>query len=282
MASSMLPPRRGSRAIGNEVDRAMADLDVSVRAKALAEGDVEFVALLDKMEDASTFQNATEDLYEMVENEVVNKRTGNRSKNWGQLGLERKDAHGLSNRSATVNAILMALDSELHGPVVVGREGRPPTWEDKALERIMRTRVDQGTKTHLAGLGLSGDRGGTKGFTQEDKTARAIRRVLEMSHGYDPISGAPHRGVPVEGGHIYPHSKYPALSRDINNMFLQNNYANVVANNREGAEVATSFVNALRKRYLTGSARRDPLLPAADLVDKWQVNMPYEVYKGYD
>ena len=277
MASSMLPPRRASRAIGNEIDYNLANLEGLVREGAAKEGDLAFLKLLDDIEEYELIKEAVGDNYYLSINEDMmrGRKNPTPSADYGKIELKSKDPHGLSDSKATINSILMALDSRKHGPVVQ-REGRSPTKQDLRLRQAVENQLSNKSIMTLAGVGL---RNKGSHLDWQDRVDRSADRIIELSYGYNPVTGAPYAGVGLDGGHKLPHDTYPELSDARENMMLENKYENRAKGKRLGEAERQAYINNIISRFVSKhqSDKYQPNVPANVLVDAWQVNAPYEV-----
>lgn len=254
MSSYSLRPRRDIRQ-ANDVDYVMANLDDLVRSKVAAEGDTEFLQLLDAIEDREIIQDALSSHYTVETTGMRGKKTDR-----DKMKIRGKhNFHGSTNSLNSLNALMMALESEKHGPIVQRswKQGESPY--DKRIALAAQRALGDDAARQLAGVGLRGS--ALTAISPQDRLLRATDRLIELSHGYNPVTGSLYAGLPLDGGHRVAHHENPAMSALRENMMFESQYENRVKGARSGEDLQNSIIRSLSKR-IKGTAKRDPEVPA--------------------
>ena len=222
---------------------------------------------LNELRDFAVMQDAIGDQYDLHE------------VRGGKVGLKPIQYHGESNDTASLNARLMAIDAELNGPIVNQRPGlsdgvQGPIQEPagnrrvrKAAERIL----SPGAVSMLAAPGLRA--GAMKDIAPSERMVRAINYAINLDNGYDPVTGARYIGG-LDGGHVFPHQKYPQLSTASFNIQPEDKYVNRAKGNREGADLIKSLTNSLTKKL--GTLRKRGQVPLSALPNLWNVGRGFD------
>lgn len=192
----------------------------------------------------------------------------------GKAGLDRISQHGMSNSRDNLNALLMAVDAERNGPIVVQRPGLAVNEQgpaqmsnyDKELGQAITRSMGDGGLTALAKPGLRS--GAMTGMPGDQKLYRAINYARKIGNGYDPINGS-RLTMGLDGGHIFPHNKYPELSASDFNINPENQYVNRAKGNREGAELISSLTNSFNKKF--GPKTKDGAVPIRRMANLWNI-----------
>ena len=269
---------------GNEIDWNLAHLEDLVRAKAEAEGDIDFLNALDHAEDFALVSEAVKDHYELgMDNTVFTRGTKNprefKGTDYGKATITSKDIHGASDTKNTINSILMALDARRHGPIVQRGNRSISAHDEKVRLAVERIFGLQAANT-FSGVGL---RAGSSHLPVEERLARSADRVLELDHGYNPITGAPYAGAGLDGGHKLPHSLYPELSDARENMMFENKYENRAKGKRLDEAERKAYIKNITDRFratdaiVTRPHGHGPKVPFHVLANAWEMNAPYEV-----
>ena len=243
------------------------------RAKAalIADGIIS-EKLINELEKTALIQEAVGDHYDVTE------------VRGGKLGLKQKHSHGMSNHRDNLNALLMAIDSEMNGAVVNHRPGmghRPglaplqgpiqETYGDKRLRMALTDMLSLGGASELAKPGLRA--GAMTGMPKEQRMNRAINYALKLNNGYDEETGS-RLTMGLAGGHKFPHHKYPELSSQDFYIKPENKYVNRAQGDREGSAKVTSLINSFKKKL--GTLRKRGKVALADTADLWNVGSGFD------
>lgn len=238
------------------------------RAKAalIAEGIIS-KKLLKELEQTALIQQAVGDHYDITE------------VRGGKLALKQKQAHGMSNHRDNLNALLMAIDSEMNGPIVNHRPNmadgvQGPTQEtfgDKRIRMALTDMLSLGGASELAKPGLRA--GAMTGMPKEQRMNRAINYALKLNNGYDEETGSL-LTMGLDGGHKFPHNKYPELSEQDFNIKPENKYVNRAQGDREGPAKVKSLVNSYKKKL--GPLRKRGAVALSDTVDLWNIGRGFD------
>ena len=222
---------------------------------------------LNELRDFSTIQDAVGDHYDLHE------------VRGGKVGLTPIKYHGESNSTASLNARLMAIDAELNGPIVSQRPGmmdneQGPIQEPAGNKRVRKAAeriLSPGAISQLASPGLRA--GAIKGIDPNERLVRAINYAINLDNGYDPITGAKYIGG-LDGGHVFPHAKYPQLSTASFNIQPEDKYVNRAKGNREGADLVKSLTNSLTKKL--GPLKKKGQVPLSALPNLWNIGRGFD------
>ena len=238
------------------------------RAKAalIAEGIIS-EKLINELEKTALIQEAVGDHYDVSEIRG------------GKLGLKQRHEHGMSNHRDNLNALLMAIDSEINGPIVNHRPGMADgvqgpiqeTQGDKRLRMALTDMLSLGGASELAKPGLR--EGAMTGMSKEQRMNRAINYALKLNNGYDEETGSL-LTMGLDGGHKFPHHKYPELSTQDFNIKPENKYVNRAQGDREGSAKVQSLVNSYKKKL--GPLRKRGAVALADTVNLWNVGRGFD------
>ena len=231
----------------------MGVLDEAYLARQLvADGDIS-AKLLQGLGDAALLEDAVGSHYDLTE------LTGGKLEDRGKIKIKAKQMHGASNSPQTIDALLRAIEYEKHGALVTPRQSTPHSRELRmAAERIL---APAGASA-LAKVGLRA--GGVEGLDGPERLLRALDRIDELDRGFNQNTGAIYDGVGLDGGHKFPHNKYPEMSESRENMMFENKYENRVKGNREGQDVINAMTNSLGKRL------RSEELPAVVFANRFR------------
>jgi hypothetical protein len=241
--------------------------DEAAAFKALIADGIISNKTLNELRDFSTIQDAVGDHYDVSEIRG------------GKAALKARPSHGGSNSRDNLNALLMAIDAEKNGPIVVQRPGmghrsglkalQGPTQETFADRRVRKAAeriLSPGAITTLASPGLR--EGAVKYIDSGDRLTRAINYAIKLNNGYDHITGS-RLTMGLDGGHILPHNKYPELSTASFNMAPENKYVNRAKGNREGADLINSLTNSLMKKF--GAASKQGAVSYSQMPSLWNI-----------
>lgn len=242
-------------------------LDEAAAHKALIAEGILSNKTLDELRDFSIVQDAVGDQYDVSE------------VRGGKVGLKPIQFHGESNDTASLNARLMAIDAELNGPIVNQRPGladdvQGPIQEpagNKRLRKAAERILSPGAVSQLAAPGLRA--GAMKDISSNERMVRAINYAINLDNGYDPVTGAKYIGG-LDGGHVFPHEKYPELSAASFNIQPEDKYVNRAKGNREGAELIKSLTNSFTKKL--GPLRKRGDVPLAALPNLWNIGRGFD------
>ena len=225
-------------------------------AQLIKDGDIS-PELLQGLGDAAMLQEAVGSHYELEE------LTKGKIADRGKMKLTPKQLHGGTDLPQTIDALLMAVDAEKNGPVVIPRGPSAHTQElRKAGERILAP----AGASQLAKVGLR--QGAVEQLDGAERLNRALDRVIELDGGMNPVTGSLYEGVGLDGGHKVPHAKHGGQSADRDNMMFESQYENRTKGAREGDEMIMSMKNSILKRL-----KADRLSPL-ELANSYQYDSP--------
>ena len=241
-------------------------IDEAAAHKALIADGILSAKTLNELRDFSTIQDAVGDHYDVSEIRG------------GKAALKARPSHGGSNSRDNLNALLMAIDAEKNGPIVVQRPGMDglqgpiqETYGDKQVRKAAERILSPGAMSVLASPGLRA--GAVKDISSEDRLTRAINYAIKLNNGYDHITGS-RLTMGLDGGHIMPHDKYPELSSAPFNMAPENKYVNRAKGNREGSALIQSLTNSFKKKF--GSAKKQGAVPVAEMANLWNIGRGFD------
>jgi hypothetical protein len=241
-------------------------LDEAAAHKALIADGIISANTLNELRDFSTIQDAVGDHYDVSEIRG------------GKAALKARPSHGGSNERDNLNALLMAIDAEQNGPIVVQRPGmegmQGPVQEtraDKQVRKAAERILSPGAMSVLASPGLRD--GAIKEMRSDERLTRAINYAIKLNNGYDHITGS-RLTMGLDGGHILPHNKYPELSSESFNMAPENKYVNRAKGNREGSALIQSLTNSFKKKF--GAARKQGAVPVAEMANLWNIGRGFD------
>ncbi len=242
-------------------------IDEAAATKALIADGIISSKLLNEFRDFSIIQDAVGDHYDVSEIRG------------GKAGLKARPSHGASNTRDNVNALAMAIDAELNGPIVVQRPGmghRPglaqiqgpiqETLADRQVRGAFTRSLSPGAMSVLASPGLR--QGAIKTMDNDERLTRAINYGIKLNNGYDHITGS-RLTMGLDGGHILPHNAYPHLSTASFNMAPENKYVNRAKGDREGAALIKSLTNSFKKKF--GPASKAGPMGYHELANIWNI-----------
>jgi len=197
----------------------------------------------------------------------------------GKAGLTARPSHGGSNSRDNLNALLMAIDAEMHGPIVVQRPGMghrsglaqlqgpiQETFADRQVRGAMTRSLSPGGVSVLAAPGLRS--GAIKDIDANERLTRAINYGIKLNNGYDHITGS-RLTMGLDGGHILPHNAYPELSTASFNMAPENKYVNRAKGDREGAALIKSLTNSFKKKF--GPTSKAGAVHLGEMANLWNI-----------
>ena len=247
-------------------------LDEAAAHKALIAEGILSNKTLNELRDFSTIQDAVGDHYDVSEIRG------------GKAALKARPSHGGSNERDNLNALLMAIDAEQNGPIVVQRPGMghrtglkalqgpiQETYGDKRVRKAAERILSPGAMSVLASPGLRD--GAIKEMGSDERLTRAINYAIKLNNGYDHITGS-RLTMGLDGGHILPHNKYPKLSSEAFNMAPENKYVNRAKGNREGSALIQSLTNSFKKKF--GAARKQGAVPVAEMANLWNIGRGFD------
>ncbi len=241
-------------------------IDEAAAHKALIAEGIISAKTLNELEDFSTIQDAVGDHYDVSEIRG------------GKAALKARPSHGESNSRDNLNALLMAIDAEQNGPIVVQRPGMEglqgpiqETYGDKRVRKAAERILSPGAMSVLASPGLRA--GAIKEMDSGERLTRAINYAIKLNNGYDHITGS-RLTMGLDGGHILPHNKYPELSSASFNMAPENKYVNRAKGNREGSALIQSLTNSFKKKF--GPARKQGAVPVAQMANLWNIGRGFD------
>ena len=241
-------------------------LDEAAAHKALIAEGIISAKTLNELEDFSTIQDAVGDHYDVSEIRG------------GKVALKARPSHGQSNDRDNLNALLMAIDAEQNGPIVVQRPGMDglqgpiqETYGDKRVRKAAERILSPGAMSVLASPGLR--EGAIKDMNSSERLTRAVNYAIKLNNGYDHITGS-RLTMGLDGGHILPHNKYPELSSASFNMAPENKYVNRAKGNREGSALIQSLTNSFKKKF--GPAKKQGAVPVAEMTNLWNVGRGFD------
>jgi len=236
-------------------------LDEAAATKALIADGIISSKLLNEFRDFSIIQDAVGDHYDVSEIRG------------GKAALKARPAHGGSNTRDNLNALLMAIDAEQNGPIVVQRPGMDglqgpieETFADRQVRGAITRSLSPGGMSVLASPGLR--EGAIKEMNGDERLTRSINYGIKLNNGYDHITGS-RLTMGLDGGHILPHNKYPELSSASFNMAPENKYVNRAKGNREGADLIQSLTNSFKKKF--GPASKKGAVPLSQMANLWNI-----------
>jgi len=236
-------------------------LDEAAATKALIADGIISSKLLNEFRDFSIIQDAVGDHYDVSEIRG------------GKAALKARPSHGGSNTRDNLNALLMAIDAEQNGPIVVQRPGMnglqgpiQETFADRQVRGAMTRSLSPGGMSVLASPGLRA--GAIKEMDGNERLTRAINYGIKLNNGYDHITGS-RLTMGLDGGHILPHNKYPLLSAEAFNMAPENKYVNRAKGNREGADLIQSLTNSFKKKF--GPASKKGAVSLNQMANLWNI-----------
>ena len=214
-------------------------LDEDKTKAALVASGIISEKLLDELEKTSLVQEAIGDHYDISE------------VRGGKLGVKQRSSSGNSNKRDNLNALLMAIDSEMNGPIVNQRPGmaegeQGPIREsrgDRQTRMALTDMLSPGAISELAKPGLR--EGAMKGMPDEQRLSRAIGYGMKLNNGYDHLTGS-RLTMGLDGGHIFPHKNYPMLSTADFNIAPENKYVNRAKGEIGRAHVRTPVTRGSR------------------------------------
>ena len=225
-------------------------------AQLIKNGDIS-PELLQGLGDAAMLQEAVGSHYDLAE------LTNGRIEDRGKMKLIPKQMHGGSDSPQTIDSLLMAIDAEKNGPVVMPSSPSAHTKElRKAGERILAP----AGASQLAKVGLRS--GAVEQLDGAERLARALDRIEELDGGKNPVTGSLYEETGLDGGHKNPHAKYGGQSADRSNMMFESKYENRTKGAREGDEMINSLKNSILKRL-----KADRLSPL-ELANAYQYDSP--------
>ena len=231
-------------------------------AQLIKDGDIS-PELLQGLSDAAMLEEAVGSHYELEE------LTKGKIADRGKMKLTPKQMHGGTDLPQTIDALLMAVDAEKNGPVVIPRGPSAHTQElRKAGERILAP----AGASQLAKVGLR--QGAVEQLDGAERLNRALDRVVELDGGMNPVTGSLYEGVGLDGGHKVPHAKHGGQSADRDNMMFESQYENRTKGAREGDEMIMSMKNSILKRL-----KADRLSPL-ELANSYQYDSPEVATEG--
>ena len=241
-------------------------IDEAAAHKALIAEGIISAKTLNELEDFSVIQDAVGDHYDVSEIRG------------GKAALKARPSHGESNSRDNLNALLMAIDAEQNGPIVVQRPGMEglqgpiqETYGDKRVRKAAERILSPGAMSVLASPGLRA--GAIKEMDSDERLTRAINYAIKLNNGYDHITGS-RLTMGLDGGHILPHNKYPELSSASFNMAPENKYVNRAKGNREGSALIQSLTNSFKKKF--GPARKQGAVPVAQMANLWNIGRGFD------
>ena len=241
-------------------------IDEAAAHKALIAEGIISAKTLNELEDFSVIQDAVGDHYDVSEIRG------------GKAALKARPSHGESNSRDNLNALLMAIDAEQNGPIVVQRPGMEglqgpiqETYGDKRVRKAAERILSPGAMSVLASPGLRA--GAIKEMDSGERLTRAINYAIKLNNGYDHITGS-RLTMGLDGGHILPHNKYPELSSASFNMAPENKYVNRAKGNREGSALIQSLTNSFKKKF--GPARKQGAVPVAQMANLWNIGRGFD------
>ena len=224
-------------------------------------------ALLNELEQTAVIQDALGSHYNLTENTK------------GKIDIKRDDIKGMTNSRDNLNALLMAIDTEMNGDIVDHRPGmgsrsglapvQGPIQETRGDKRLRMALTDMLSDQAISELAKPGLRAGAMtGMSKEERLARAVPYATKINNGYDHRTGSL-LTTGLDGGHIFPHNEYPELSAAAFNIAPENKYVNRAKGSREGAALIKSLTNSLKKKF--GPASKAGPVPYAQMVNLWNV-----------
>ena len=225
-------------------------------AQLIQDGDIS-PRLLQELGDTAMLQEAVGSHYDLTE------LTKGKIEDRGKMKLTRKQLHGGKNLPQTIDALLMAIDSEKNGPVVIPRG---PSAHQQELRKAGERILAPAGASQLAKVGLR--QGAVEQLDGAERLARALDRVVELDGGMNPVTGSLYEGVGLDGGHKVPHAKHGGQSAARDNMMFESQYENRSKQAAEGDEVISQLKNSILKRLKT-----DQISPL-QLANSYQYDSP--------
>lgn len=240
--------------------------DEAAATKALIADGIISSKLLNEFRDFSIIQDAVGDHYDVSEIRG------------GKAALKPRPSHGGSNSRDNLNALLMAVDAELHGPIVEQRPGMngaqgpiQETFADRQVRGAFTRSLSPGGMSVLASPGLRA--GAINSMDGDERLTRAINYGIKLNNGYDHITGS-RLTMGLDGGHILPHNQYPELSSASFNMAPENKYVNRAKGDREGASLIKSLTNSFAKKF--GPASKPGAVGYNKLENLWNIGRGFD------
>ena len=140
-----------------------------------------------------------------------------KGKNQGKVVLKKKQMHGMGSAPETLIAMEMGRRRAEAGESLVDNSRRA---DIAPLRKAFDDLLSGQAYRELGGAGLRESTGG------DEMKARAWSMLQAFDRGYNPETGAPFGAAGTDGGHKKPHSLYPELSKDPNNIMPENIYEN--------------------------------------------------------
>ena len=246
--------------------------DEAAAFKALIADGIISNKTLNELRDFSTIQDAVGDHYDVSEIRG------------GKAALKARPSHGGSNSRDNLNALLMAIDAEQNGPIVVQRPGMghrsglaplqgpvQETFADKRVRKAAERILSPGAISTLASPGLRA--GALTEIDGGERLTRAINYAIKLNNGYDHITGS-RLTMGLDGGHILPHNKYPLLSGESFNMAPENKYVNRAKGDRTGGALIKSLTNSFKKKF--GSASKAGAVGYSEMPNLWNIGRGFD------
>ena len=242
-------------------------LDEDKTKAALVASGIISEKLLDELEKTSLVQEAIGDHYDISE------------VRGGKLGVKQRISSGNSNKRDNLNALLMAIDSEMNGPIVNQRPGmaegeQGPIREsrgDRQTRMALTDMLSPGAISELAKPGLR--EGAMKGMPDEQRLSRAVGYGMKLNNGYDHLTGS-RLTMGLDGGHIFPHKNYPTLSTADFNIAPENKYVNRAKGDREGTALIKSLTNSFKKKF--GPASKAGPVSYSEMPNLWNIGRGFD------
>ena len=241
-------------------------IDEAAATKALIADGIISNKLLNELRDFSIIQDAVGDHYDVSEIRG------------GKAAVKARPNRGQSNSRDNLNALLMAIDAEMNGPIVSQRPGMSglqgpiqETFADRQVRGAIERSMSPGGVSVLASPGLRA--GAINQIDSDERLTRAINYGIKLNNGYDHLTGS-RLTMGLDGGHILPHNKYPELSSASFNMAPENKYVNRAKGNREGADLIQSLTNSLKKKF--GPASKKGAVPLKEMSNLWNVGRGFD------
>jgi len=242
-------------------------LDEDKTKAALVASGIISEKLLDELEKTSLVQEAIGDHYDITE------------VRGGKLAVKQRQSSGNSNKRDNLNALLMAIDTEMNGPIVNQRPGmaegeQGPIAEskgDRQTRMALTDMLSDGAISELAKPGLRGD--AMTGMPKEQRLSRAVGYGMKLNNGYDHLTGS-RLTMGLDGGHIFPHNAYPTLSTADFNIAPENKYVNRAKGDREGAALIQSLTNSFKKKF--GPASKAGPVGYSAMPNLWNIGRGFD------
>ena len=242
-------------------------LDEDKTKAALVASGIISEKLLDELEKTSLVQEAIGDHYDISE------------VRGGKLAVKQLQQSGNSNKRDNLNALLMAIDSEMNGPIVNQRPGMgegeqgpiPESTGDKRTRMALTDMLSPGAVSELAKPGLRGN--AMTGMPDDQRLNRAVGYGMKLNNGYDHITGS-RLTMGLDGGHIFPHNNYPKLSTADFNIAPENKYVNRAKGDREGTALIKSLTNSFKKKF--GPASKAGPVSYSEMPNLWNIGRGFD------